>query len=324
MLSVFSSYFCVKMGKMRKIHFVSGVEPLLFDIALAVREKEYDVSVSGINFTSEMIGRLKQSGCTYYGEGWFPEKLTKDIGVVVLGANVNNDNPELIKAKELGLLIQSIPEFVFQRVKQKTRVVVAGTKGKKTILSMISYVLLKQKVVFDYAFTNRVPVLPNLVKMGYESRIALIEGDELITSVLEKRVRMEFYRPHITVLTNITWEQSAEHSSLDSYLKIYKTFVDSIEREGKLIYFEGDEEVSRLAKGVRSDITAIPYGQHEVQVDEGGRSVLATRYGRFPIYIPDNYFLVNMNAARLVCRQLGVKDATFYQAISDYSLSLQA
>ncbi|WP_085537589.1 Mur ligase family protein [Massilibacteroides vaginae] len=307
---------------MRKVHLVSGTEPLLFDITLAIREKGYEVSVSGNNFTPEMIDRLEQSGCTFFGEGWFPEKMTKDINFVVLGSTVDKDNPELIKAKELGLLVQSIPEFIYQRVKEKTRVVVAGTRGKKTILSMVSYVLLKQKVVFDYAFTSKTSVLPDQVKMSYESRIALIEGDELITSALDPRVRMEFYRPHIGVLTNILWEPSSEYQSLKDYTKTYRSFIASIEREGKLIYFGGDQTVSSLAEETREDITAIPYEQHVVE-EEDGKIYLSTRYGKFPVEIPDTYFLVNMNAARLICRQLGVKDASFYQAISEYTLSLQ-
>lgn len=307
---------------MRKVHLVSGTEPLLFDITLAIREKGYEVSVSGNNFTPEMIDRLEQSGCTFFGEGWFPEKMTKDINFVVLGSTVDKDNPELIKAKELGLLVQSIPEFIYQRVKEKTRVVVAGTRGKKTILSMVSYVLLKQKVVFDYAFTSKTSVLPDQVKMSYESRIALIEGDELITSALDPRVRMEFYRPHIGVLTNILWEPSSEYQSLKDYTKTYRSFIASIEREGKLIYFGGDQTVCSLAEETREDITAIPYEQHVVE-EEDGKIYLPTRYGKFPVEIPDTYFLVNMNAARLICRQLGVKDVSFYQAISEYTLSLQ-
>lgn len=308
---------------MCKVHLVSGSEPLLFDIALAIREKGYDVSVSGTNFTPEMIDRLNQSGCTFYGEGWFPEKMTKDINFVVLGSTVDKDNPELIKAKELGLLVQSIPEFIYQRVKSKTRVVVAGTQGKTTILSMVSYVLLKQKLVFDYAFTSKTSVLPDQVKMSYESRIALIEGDELITSALEKRVRMEFYRPHIGVVTNILWKHSPEYSNITDYLKTYQSFIASVEREGKLIYFEDDNTIRTLAGEIREDITAIPYGEHAIE-EEDGQVCLSTRYGKFPIYLPDAYFLTNVNAARLICRQLGVKDVNFYQSISEYSLSLQS
>lgn len=306
---------------MRKVHLISGAESLLFDIALAIRERNYTVSVSGYGFTDEMKNLLKESGYTFYGEGWFPEKLTKDINFVVLGSAVSKDNPELVRAKELGLLVMSIPEFIYLRVKGKTRVVVAGARGKKTILSMVSYVLLKQKVAFDYALTNKTPVLPNQVKMTYESRIALIEGEEPSTSVSipKKNACIEFYRPHIAVLTNSSREQGYTQKLSEIHLK----FISSIEREGKLIYYIGDEAASELIQEIREDITAIPYDKHPIENGDDGKPALSTRYGKFPVYIPDNFFLINMNAARLVCRQLGVKDSDFYQAISDYSLSLQ-
>ena len=306
---------------MRKVHLISVTEPLVLDLALAIHEKGYDVSVSGDGIAEEVIAKLHAAGCTCHGDGWFPERLTKDNNFVVLGATVKQDNPELIKAKELGLLILSIPEFIFQRTKEKTRVVVAGSRGKKTIISMIIYALQRQKLAFDYALTSEIPLLPNRVHMSYEARIALIEGDEHVTSALEKRFQLEFYRPHIAILTNLSWTPETDHDSPDAYYGTFRNFITLIERSGKLIYFEGDPAVRQLAEEVREDITAISYGQHPV-IEKDGATFLQTRYGEFLIRIPDNYFLTNLNAARLACRQLGVKDADFYRAISEYSVSL--
>ena len=307
---------------MRKVHLISVTEPLLFDLALALREKGYEVSASGCGLTEEMIGRLHNAGCTCYGDGWFPEKLIKDIHSVVLGAKVKQDNPELLRAKELGMLIQSIPEFIFQRTRSKTRVVVAGSRGKKTIISMMVCALRRQKLAFDYALTSEVPLLPDRVHLSYEARIAIIEGDEHVTSALEKRFQLEFYRPHIAILTNLMWTSATDHATPEAYHTTFRTFASSIERGGKLIYFDGDPVVKQLAQEVREDITAMPYDQHVV-VEKEGKTYLQTRYGDFPVYIPDRFFLINLNAARLACRQLGVKDADFYQALSEYSVSLQ-
>ena len=306
---------------MRKVHLISVTEPLVLDLALALREKGYEVSASGCGLTEEMIGRLHNAGCTCYGDGWFPEKLIKDIHSVVLGAKVKQDNPELLRAKELGMLIQSIPEFIFQRTRSKTRVVVAGSRGKKTIISMMVCALRRQKLAFDYALTSKVDSLPNRIHLSYEARIALIEGDEHITSALDKRFQLEFYRPHIAILTNLSWSTETDHATPEAYLSTYQSFSVSIEREGKLIYFGGDDTVSQLAGDVRSDITAIPFEEHPV-VEKDGQTFLHTRYGDYPVRIPNRYFLINLNAARLACRQLGVKDAYFYQALSEYSLSL--
>lgn len=305
---------------MRKVHFISVNEPLVLDLALALREKGYEVSASGCGLTDEGE-RLRAAGCVCYGDGWFPEKLNKEMHSVVLGAEVTRENPELVRAKELGLLIQSIPEFIYQRTLTKTRVVVAGTKGKKTIISMIICALREQRLDFDYALTSQVDLLPNRIHLSYESRIALIEGDEHVTSRLDKRFQLEFYRPHIAVLTNLAWSETTDHASPESYWNTYHAFVDSIEREGKLIYYGVDPKVTQLAQEVRSDITAIPFDTLQV-VEREGQTFLQTRFGVFPVRIPNRFFLVNLHAAQLVCRQLGVKDALFYQALSAYSLSL--
>lgn len=307
---------------MRKVHLISVTEPLLFDLALAIHQKGYEVSVSGVGLTDTTLARLEKEGCTCHGDGWFPERLTKDIHFVVLGATVRQDNPELIRAKELGLLVLSIPEFIFQRTKEKTRVVVAGSRGKKTIISMIVCALKRQKLAFDYALTSEVPLLPDRVHLSYEARIAIIEGDEHVTSALEKRFQLEFYRPHIAILTNLMWTSATDHATPEAYHTTFRTFASSIERGGKLIYFDGDPVVKQLAQEVREDITAMPYDQHVV-VEKEGKTYLQTRYGDFLVYIPDRFFLINLNAARLACRQLGVKDADFYQALSEYSVSLQ-
>lgn len=306
---------------MRKVHLISVAEPLVRDLALAIHQKGYEVSVSGEGLTEAVLSQLRNAGCTCHGDGWFPERLTKDIQFVVLGATVRKDNAELIRAKELGLLILSIPEFIFQRTKEKTRVVVAGSRGKKTIISMIVYTLKRQRLAFDYALTSEVLPLPDRVRFSYESRIAIIEGDEHVTSTLEKRFQLEFYRPHIALLTNMVWTPDKDHATPDAYFSTFRNFATSIEREGKLIYFGGDEAVARIAEGVREDITAMPYDKHIV-IEKDGATFLQTRYGDYPIRIPDNYFLVNLNAARLVCRQLGVKDADFYKSLSEYSVSL--
>lgn len=306
---------------MRKVHLISVTEPIVLDLALAIREKGYEVSASGMGVSEADLLRLRDVGIVCAGDGWFPANLTKDIHSVVLGTSVKQDNPELQKAKELGLLIQSIPEFIYQRTREKTRVVVAGSRGKKSIISMIIYALKRQKLTFDYALSSEISLLPNRVGLSYLARIALIEGDAYATSALEKRFQLEFYRPHIAVLTNILWKPTSDHATPESYLDTYKRFASSVEREGKLIYFGEDATVSELALNGREDITAIPYERHPSEVVEGIPQLI-TRYGNYPVRIPDNYFLVNMNAARLVCRHLGVKDADFYQAISEYSLSL--
>ena len=176
---------------MRKIHLISITDPLVLELAHAIHDKGYEVSVSGTEVSSELEEELEQDEITCFGNGWFPEKLAKNTYSVVLGSKVTQDNPEFQRAKELGLLIQSIPEFIYQRTKSKTRVVIAGSRGRKIIIAMIAAALRKQKMAFDYATTSEIPGLDKHLHFSYEARIALIEGDEHITSVIEKRSQLE-------------------------------------------------------------------------------------------------------------------------------------
>ncbi|MEG1545073.1 MAG: UDP-N-acetylmuramate--alanine ligase [Tannerellaceae bacterium] len=302
---------------MRRVHCIAVTEPLIFDLLRAIREKGYEVSASDEMLTDEMVAALRAAGCLFYPKGWNPNYLTKDIHYVVLGATVRPDNPELIRARELGLLILSIPEFIFQQTKDKMRVVVFGHTGKEIVLSMIVSALKRQKLAFDYALTDCIPELPDRVNFSYESRIALIDGDEQPTLIFEKGRSTEFYRPHIAILANLTWGEGAP--SLD----VCRKFTASIEREGKLIYYDNDPIMTQLAAQVRDDITAMPYHNSEI-VEFEGATCLQTRYGNYHVRILNADFPALLNAARLACRQMGVKDTDFYQSLSDYSLSLQA
>lgn len=306
---------------MRKIHLISITDPLVLELASAIHDKGYEVSVSGAEIPLEMAEELEQDEITSFGNGWFPDKLTKNTYSVVLGSKVTQDNPEFKRAKELGLLIQSIPEFIYQRTKSKTRVVIAGSRGRKIIIAMMAAALRRQKLAFDYATTSEIPGLNKHLHFSYEARIALIEGDEHITSVIEKRSQLEFYRPHIAVMTNLNWDSSQDHDTPEAYMSTYRCFSTSIEREGKLIYYGGDPVIGELVKDIRNDITAIPFEEHPV-VEEDGQVYLDTRYGKYPIRVLNRHFLININAARLACRQLGIKDADFYQVVSEFTLSL--
>lgn len=306
---------------MRKIHLISISDPLIYELALAIRDRGYDVTVSGEHVPENVRAVLEEKSIGCFGDGWYPDRLTKETQSVVLGSLVTKDNPELLRAKELGLLVLSIPEFIYQRTKTKIRVVVTGSRGRRAILSMIVAALKKQNLPFDYATTSDVALLDKHLHFSFESRIALIEGDEHIASVLEKRSQLEFYRPHIAVMTNLKWNVSHDHESPEAFMNTYRCFSTSIEREGKLIYFGGDPTISELVEEVRSDITAIPFEEHPT-VQRGGMTYLQTRYGDYPVNVLNKYFLVNVNAARLTCRQLGVKDVDFYQVISDFTLSL--
>lgn len=310
----------------RRIHIISVGNQTMSDLAIALQEKGYEVSVSDLKIKEPFFSELKHAGLLPKEDGWHPESINKELMAVVPAMHIDKANPELAASKQAGVLIMSFPEFVFERTKKKTRVVIAGSKDRYCALNIILNVLKRQNVKFDYVIQNPIQGFDRLVSLSYDSRIAVIEGDEFATAAIEKRPMLQFYRPHIAFTGRIdrnAFEGSG--ASADEYFQIFKDFVNQIERDGKFIYNQSDENQQELAEEVREDVTAIPYDKHEVKTIDG-QKVLVSRFGQFPIRVPadclsEDYFLQQVNGARLLCRQLGIGDKDFYASLSEYTLS---
>ena len=109
--------------------------------------------------------------------GWFPDKITPKLDAIILGMHARNDNPELIRARELNLKIYSYPEYLYEQTKNKTRVVIGGSHGKTTITSMIMHVLKYHNMAFDYMVGAQIEGFDTMVSLSDDTPIAVFEGD---------------------------------------------------------------------------------------------------------------------------------------------------
>ncbi|MEI7676104.1 MAG: Mur ligase family protein [Bacteroidales bacterium] len=303
---------------MKRIHLISIGNYTMCHLAIALHKKEYIVSGSDVEIPEPQRTLLAHHNLLPETLEWNADKIIKGIEAVIPAPNIDKSNPELIRAQEKGLLIMSFPEFIYNETKDKVRLVVSGSKGKSSVLSMMIYALKKNKIAFDYAALGKIKGVDSSVNLKFNSRIALLEGDEFHTSVIEKKPLHRFYHPQIVLLTNLIWEQTDEFSTFDDYLASFKKLVEGIDRDGKYIYFEENEPLDNLTSKLREDITAMPYKSHDIETADGV-AALKTRFGKFAIHIQDDYFLQNLNGARIACRQLGLQDKDFYAAISEYS-----
>jgi len=249
--------------------------------------------------------------------GWFPERIHKGLQAVILGMHATEDNPELIRAKQLGLKIYSFPEYLYQQTRSKTRIVVGGSHGKTTTTAMILFVLKQLNIDADYMVGAQIEGFDNMVKLSYESRIAVFEGDEYLTSPIDRRPKFHLYKPHIAVLTGIAWDHINVFPTFENYVEQFKKFVDLMEVQGRLIYFDGDKNLNEIAEHLRRDIVPFPYNTPKYEVNDGVTSLI-TKYGKIPLKVFGEHNLQNMDAARLACRQIGVTDEQFYSVISEF------
>jgi UDP-N-acetylmuramate: L-alanyl-gamma-D-glutamyl-meso-diaminopimelate ligase len=303
---------------MQRVHFIGIGGAAMHNLAIAVSKKNnFEVTGSDDVISEPAYSRLKVHGLLHEKMGWFSERLNKGLHAVILGMQVSIDNPELIRAKELGLKIYSFPEYLFQQTRSKTRIVVGGSHGKTTTTAMIIFVLRQIKIDADYMVSSQIVGLDSLVKLSYESRIAVFEGDEYLTSPIDPRPKFHLYKPHIAVLTGITSDYANVFPNFDNYVEQFRTFTELMEVQGRLIYFDGDENLNRMVEKLRRDIVPFPYNTPAHRV-ENGVSILETKYGDVPLKFSGEKNLQNMDAARLACRQIGVTDEQFYSVIGDF------
>jgi UDP-N-acetylmuramate: L-alanyl-gamma-D-glutamyl-meso-diaminopimelate ligase len=303
---------------MQRVHFIAIGGAAMHNLAIAISKKDnFLVTGSDDEIFEPSRTRLEENGLLPEKLGWFPERIHKGLQAVILGMHATEDNPELIRAKELGLKIYSFPEYLYQQTRSKTRIVIGGSHGKTTTTAMILFVLKQMKIDADYMVGAQIEGFDTMVKLSYESRIAVFEGDEYLTSPLDRRPKFHLYKPHIAVLTGIAWDHINVFPTFENYIEQFRIFTDLMEVQGRLIYFDGDENLNQIAQHIRRDIVPFPYNTPEYEVRDG-ITYLITKYGEVPLKIFGEHNLQNMNAARLACKQIGVTDEQFYSVISEF------
>lgn len=288
------------------------------NLALAVRKRSnFMVTGSDDHIPEPSYSRLKENNLLPAELGWFPEKIHKGLHAVISGVNTAPDNPELLRAKELGLKIYTMPEYLYHLTRSKTRIVVAGSHGKTTVVAMILFVLNRLRMDVDYIAGVEDAGLEHWSKLSYESRIAVFEGDECLISAIDTRPKFHLYKPHVAVLTGIAWDHIRVFPTVENYIGQFKTFIDLMEVQGRLIYFDGDENLNEMMLGLRRDIVPFGYNTPEHEIIDGV-TYLDTRKGNIPLKIFGDHNLQNLTAARLACRQIGVTDIQFFEIIAEF------
>lgn len=297
-----------------KIHLISIGGAVMHNLALALHQNGHQVSGSDDEIYEPAASRLKQAGLYPEKTGWNPENIQPDLDLIILGMHARKDNPELQRAQELGLNIQSFPEYFAQCSARKKRVVVGGSHGKTSTTAMIMHVLKDLKMDFDYLVGAQLEGFDTMVRIS-EAPLVVIEGDEYLSSAIDLRSKFLWYRPHLAILTGIAWDHVNVFPSFESYLNTFRAFALSMEPESKLFMFEEDSHFKDIQNATHAEV--IPYGSIP-SVQRGEEVHLCLDNAEVPLQIFGAHNLQNMNAAWLVCRELGISSQQFAQSISGF------
>ncbi len=300
-----------------RIHFIAIGGSAMHNLAIALHEKGDHVTGSDDEIFNPSKSRLESRGLLPEKYGWFPEKITAEIDAVILGMHAKADNPELLKAKDLGITIYSYPEFLYEQSKNKTRVVIGGSHGKTTITSMILHVMHYHNKEVDYMVGAQLEGFDVMVKLTHENDFIVLEGDEYLSSPLDRRPKFHLYKPNIALLSGIAWDHINVFPTYENYVSQFETFLTQITDGGAIIYNEEDPEVKKVVEASESLIKKYPYQTPEYTI-EAGETLLKTPEGPMPIEVFGKHNLNNLEGARWICQLMGVDAEDFYEAIATF------
>tara|TARA_B100000768_G_scaffold35439_1_gene34031 strand:+ start:976 stop:2328 length:1353 start_codon:yes stop_codon:yes gene_type:complete len=299
------------------IHFIAIGGSAMHNLAIALHNKGYHVTGSDDTIHDPSRSRLEKKGLLPEAFGWFPEKITQDIEVIILGMHAKKDNPELLKAQGMGLKIYSYPEFLYEQSKDKTRVVIGGSHGKTTITSMILHVLAYHDMEVDYMVGAQLEGFETMVHLTTENEFMVLEGDEYLSSPIDRRPKFHLYKPNIALLSGIAWDHINVFPTFEGYIEQFRIFTDSLTNGGIMVYNEEDAIVKEVVESSTHTIKKYPYSTPTYEIEDG-ITAIDTPDGMMPLEIFGDHNLQNLAGAKWICQHMGIDEDDFYEAIASF------
>ena len=300
-----------------KIHFIAIGGSAMHNLAIALHNKGYQVTGSDDTIHDPSKSRLEKRGLLPKEFGWFPEKITQHLDVIILGMHAKKDNPELLQAQEMGLKIYSYPEFLFEQSKDKTRVVIGGSHGKTTITSMILHVLAYNDRAVDYMVGAQLEGFETMVHLTKENEFIVLEGDEYLSSPIDRRPKFHLYKPNIALLSGIAWDHINVFPTFDGYIEQFRIFTDSLTNGGIMVYNEEDTILKEVVESSEHTIKKYAYSTPS-HIIENGITFIDTPDGQMPLEIFGDHNLQNLAGAKWICQHMGIDEEDFYEAIASF------
>ena len=300
-----------------RIHFIAIGGSAMHNLAIALHNKGEYVTGSDDEIFDPSRSRLAAKGLLPEQYGWFEDNISSDIDAIILGMHAKKDNIELLRAQELGLTIYSYPEFLYEQSKNKTRVVIGGSHGKTTITSMILHVMHYHDKEVDYLVGAQLEGFDTMVHLTKENDFIVLEGDEYLSSAIDRRPKFHLYKPNIALLSGIAWDHINVFPTFENYVEQFRIFLSQITHGGAMVYNQEDIEVKQVVEATQNQIKKYPYQTPRYSV-ENGDTLLETDDGPMPIEVFGKHNLNNLEGARWICQLMGVQQEDFYEAIATF------
>lgn len=298
-----------------RVHFIAIGGSAMHNLAIALKRKGVQVTGSDDEIFEPSKGRLDKEGILPDKIGWNENNIHDQLDAIILGMHAREDNKELLKAKNLGLKIYSYPEYIFEQTKDKKRIVIGGSHGKTSVTSMILHVLNTLNVEHDYMVGAQLEGYDCMVSLTDSAPIVILEGDEYLSSPVDRRPKFHLYSPNIAVITGIAWDHINVFPTWENYVEQFEEFVKLIEPEGELIYYQNDQALAKMST-LNKDISITPYQAPAYEIKNN--KIQLNDDGIYTLQIIGKHNVENLKAAQLVCQKLGISKQEFYTAASSF------
>jgi len=299
------------------VHFIAIGGSAMHNLAIALHKKGDTITGSDDEIFEPSKSRLARFNLLPSKVGWNEANIHEGIDAVILGMHAKSNNPELLKAEQLGLRIFSYPEYLYEQSKEKTRVVIGGSHGKTTITAMILHIARENGLDCDYMVGAQLEGFEVMVKLSEEARVMILEGDEYLTSPIDQRPKFHLYKPDIALLSGIAWDHINVFPTMENYIEQFKTFISLISPRGILIWCSEDEALQKICPDSRSDIHSLSYSLPETRIENGITRILFNNQ-EIPLQVFGRHNLLNISGSRLVCNALGITDEQFNNSIKSF------
>ncbi|WP_342645270.1 Mur ligase family protein [Mucilaginibacter sp. CSA2-8R] len=299
-----------------KVHFIAIGGSAMHNLAIALHKKGFEVTGSDDAIFEPSVSRLARYNLLPPEYGWYPEKITSALDAIILGMHARPDNPELLAAQQAGLKIYSYPEYIYEQSKDKLRVVIGGSHGKTTITSMILHALQAAGKAFDYLVGAQLEGFDTMVGLS-DAPLMIIEGDEYLSSPIDRRPKFHIYRANLAVISGIAWDHINVFPTFENYIEQFATFINTMEPDGTLFYAGNDEVLEKVIAGDNSAIQKFPYHAPAYEVNNGVTTVLFEDE-KYELQVFGEHNLLNLEAARNICNQLGITSHNFYSSMRTF------
>jgi UDP-N-acetylmuramate: L-alanyl-gamma-D-glutamyl-meso-diaminopimelate ligase len=244
----------LNITSIKKIYCVAICGMGMGSLAGLLKASGYEISGSDAKTYPPMSDQLREQGILVH-EGYNPKNVPDDADLVIIGNAVSKGHPEVEEVTRLGLpfisMADALAEFF---LKEKQSIVVAGTHGKTTTASYLSWLLTAAKLDPGFLVGGIIGNFERSWRCG-EGPYFISEGDEYDTAFFDKTPKFLHYRPHYAVLNAVEFDHADIYSDLAAVMKAFRTFVELIPPSGHLFAYSDSDNVAELVERANCPVT---------------------------------------------------------------------